>query len=59
MDQFLIAQTSYIESIQTVAQLDEAVGYMIIHIVLTRLGTKKGIKTFKEAGICSIYKEMK
>ena len=48
MDNFLLAQTTYIESMETIAQVDEVVDSAINHIVLTQLGMKKGIKTFDQ-----------
>ena len=59
MDNFLMAQTAYISSMQTIAQVDEAVVCAINHVVLTQMGMKKGIKVFGEAGVRSIFKEMK
>ena len=54
-----MAQTTYIASMETVARVDKAVSSAINHIVLTQLGMKKGVKVFGEAGVRSIYKEMK
>ena len=44
---------------KTSAQVNEAVGCDINHILLTQLIMKKGIKFFGEAGVRSIHKEMK
>ena len=54
-----MAQTTYVEAMKTVAEVDTAVMCAINHIILTQIGIKKGIKTFGEAGVRSIYKEMK
>ena len=59
MDKFLMEQTAYVVAMQTVAQVDTAVVCAINHIILTQLGMKKGIKTFGEAGVRSMYKGMK
>ena len=59
MNHFLMAQITYILSMETVARVDEAISSAINHIVLTQLGMKKGVKSFGEAGVRSIYKEMK
>ena len=59
MDKFLMAQTSYIRSMETISQVDEAVGSAINHILLTQRGMKKSITFFGEAGVRSIYKEVK
>ena len=59
MDNFLMAQTAYVAAMQTVAQVDTVVTCAINHIILTQLRMKKGIKKFGEAGVRSIYKEMK
>ena len=55
MENFLMAQTTYVKAVKTIAEVDTAVMCAINHIILTQLGMKKGIKTFGEAGVRSIY----
>ena len=59
MDNYLMAQTSYVESMQTITEVDGVIDHAIHHIVLTQLGMKAGIRAFGEAGVRSILKEMK
>ena len=54
----LYAQTVYIQYMDTIAKVDEAVYCTINYIVLTQMGIKKCITTFGEEGVRSILKEM-
>ena len=59
MDVLLMAQTTYIASMETVSQVDEAVTSAVNYITLTQMGMKKGAKLYGKAGVRSILREMK
>ena len=56
---FLHAQTTYIESLNTYAEVNAAIQHNIKHLALTQLGMKGGIKMWGQQGVEVILKEMK
>ena len=55
----MCTQTVYIQSMKSIAMVNEATECAINQIVLTQMGMKAGIWTYGEAGMRPIYKEMK
>ena len=59
VNNFLMAQTAYAQSMETIAEVDTVIDSAIHHTILTQLGMKAGTCTFGEVGVKSILKEMK
>lgn len=57
--EYLCAQTTYINSMNTFNQVNDAAQHAAEHLILTQLGMKAGIKAYGEDGIKAILKEMK
>ena len=57
MDNYLMAQTSYINAMQTIAEVGAAIDNAIHHIVLTQMGMKAGIRAYGEESVELILKE--
>ena len=45
MNNFLMAQTAYVQSMEAIAEVDTVINSAIHHILLTQLGMKTGILT--------------
>ena len=53
-----MAQTTYVKSMQTIAEVEAATNSAIHHILLTQLGMKSGICIYGEELVKSIYRDM-
>ena len=59
MDEFLCAQTTYINSLHTFAEVNQATECAINHLIMTQVGMKKGVRLWGEQGIEAVIAEMK
>ena len=56
---FLCAQTTYINSLNTCAEVNAAAQNAVEHLILTQVGMKKGVKMWGESSVEAILREMK
>ena len=59
MNNFLFAQTTYINTLKTYAWVNTAFQNAMEHLILTQSSMKRGIRIWVQQGVKAIIKEMK